>query len=161
MAVAFIALGSNLGDRRTYLTWAVDQIGQLPETRILRVSSFLETEPIGGPAQGRYLNGVATIETRLEPVVLFRHLQKIEVALGRPKAHPFWGPRIIDLDLLSYDGLVVDTPELTLPHPRMHERNFVLIPLAEIAPDWQHPTFRESVRELLGKWTDASRPAAE
>ncbi len=149
MATAFIGLGSNLGDRETYLTWALERLGSLPETRLIQASRWIETDPVGGPPQGGFLNGVAEIETGLQPRPLLDFLQQIEQALGRPPERIRWGPRVIDLDLLAYDDLRLQDPELTLPHPRMHARHFVLIPLAEIAPNWRHPELHKTAKELL------------
>jgi len=139
MAVVFIGLGSNLGDRAENLRLALEKIGKLPKTHVIQSSTFHETEPVGGPPQGKFLNGVARIETFLKPIDLLERLQLIEEELGRPRERVLWGPRVIDLDLLDYDGLELKLPGLELPHPRMHERPFVLIPLAEIAPEWRHP----------------------
>ncbi len=149
MANALVALGSNLGDRKAYLTWALEQLGTLADTKVARVSRFHETAPVGGPPQGMYLNAVAELHTQLEPQALLRHLQTIETSLGRPEDHVRWGPRVIDLDLLAYDALVLETPDLILPHPRMHERQFVLTPLAEVAPHWVHPKLGKSAASLL------------
>ncbi len=132
MATAYIALGSNLGDRERALRLALEKIGKLPKSRVVKISSFHETDPVGGPPQGKFLNAAAGLETELEPLNLLRRLRKIEQEMGRPAEHERWGPRAIDLDLLTYDDLVLETPELTLPHPRMKERDFVMIPLNEI-----------------------------
>jgi len=139
MAVAFIGLGSNLGDRAENLRLALEKIGKLPKTRVVKSSTFHETDPVGGPPQGKFLNGVARIETSLKPKDLLERLQLIEEELGRPRERVQWGPRVIDLDLLDYDGLTLNLPGLELPHPRLRKRPFVLIPLAEIAPEWRHP----------------------
>ena len=132
MAVAFIGLGSNLGDRAENLKRALQKIGKLPKTRVVKSSTFHETDPVGGPPQGKFLNAAAQLETGLEPLDLLRGLQKIEREMGRPAEHEHWGPRVIDLDLLTYGDRTLNTPELTLPHPRMQERPFVMIPLREI-----------------------------
>ncbi len=130
-----IGLGSNLGDRRSNLEAALAALDSRPEIRVVRVSAFLETEPVGGPpGQGAYLNAAAELETTLEPSALLCVLQKIEARFGRVRTVR-WGERTLDLDLLLYDDLVLDSPELTVPHPRMADRRFVLEPLAEIAPD--------------------------
>jgi 2-amino-4-hydroxy-6-hydroxymethyldihydropteridine diphosphokinase len=132
MATAYVTLGSNRGDRERALQLALSKLGELPGTRVIQSSTFHETDPVGGPPQGKFLNAAAHLETGLEPLELLRGLQKIEQEMGRPAEHERWGPRVIDLDLLTYDDLTLQTPELTLPHPRMRERDFVMIPLNEI-----------------------------
>ena len=146
---AYVALGSNLGDRRDHLERALQALRELPGVAVGRVSSFRETEPVGGPAgQDSYLNAVAELQTDLPPLDLFHLLLDVEQRLGRVRSRR-WGPRTIDLDLLLYADVVCTTPELTLPHPRLHERRFVLEPLAEIAPDWRDPLTGLKVRHLL------------
>jgi 2-amino-4-hydroxy-6-hydroxymethyldihydropteridine diphosphokinase len=153
--VAAIALGSNLdsrfGDREANLREAVRRIGELGEVRA--VSSFYDTEPVGFLEQPRFLNGALLVETELEPVALLRELLGVERAMGRERTVAK-GARVIDLDLLLYVaqggvGVVMTAEELTLPHPEMQERRFVLEPLAEIAPEWVHPVPGLTVRELL------------
>jgi pantoate--beta-alanine ligase len=149
MPQALLALGSNLGDRAATLDRAVELLRQVAGTVVLRVSRWHETEPVGGPAgQGAYLNGAALVETSLDPHTLLAELQRIETKLGRVRSE-HWGPRTVDLDLLLYDGLVLETAILTIPHPRMTERRFVLLPAAEIAPEMPHPLSGCSVRELF------------
>ncbi len=134
MVVCYIALGSNLGDRRYYIETALKKIRQLAETKVVKVSSLRETAPQGGPAgQGYYLNGVARIETGLFPYQLLRELQRIERELGRVRLETD-GPRTIDLDILGYGDVVMAEESLCIPHPRMFVRAFVLEPLDEIAP---------------------------
>jgi 2-amino-4-hydroxy-6-hydroxymethyldihydropteridine diphosphokinase len=146
---AMIGLGSNLGDRAAMLEGALAALSSTPGVRIERVSSVCETEPVGGPTgQGPYLNAAAAIETTLEPLVLLRVLQAIEARFGRGRTVR-WGERTLDLDLLLFDDRVIDSPELTVPHPRLAERRFVLEPLAEIAPDAVEPTTGRTVSGLL------------
>jgi 2-amino-4-hydroxy-6-hydroxymethyldihydropteridine diphosphokinase len=134
MAEVAIALGSNLGDRMGWLATALSRLAELLTT--LRMSSIYETDPVGDESQPRYLNAVVVGTTELGPVDLLQCLQRIEDDLGRERPYPN-APRTIDLDLLLYDELILATPELTLPHPRLHERFFVLVPLAELAPSWR------------------------
>lgn len=130
---AYLGLGSNLGDRAAYLRQAIDALGRLPGTRVVRLSSLYETRPWGLAEQPDYYNLVVEIETSLAAEELLRHALAIEAALGRVRTVRF-GPRTIDIDVLLYGDQTHDTPELTVPHPRMLQRAFVLVPLAEIAP---------------------------
>jgi 2-amino-4-hydroxy-6-hydroxymethyldihydropteridine diphosphokinase len=162
---AYIALGSNLGDRRAYLERAVEALGALPGVTVLRRSSLYETAPVGGPpGQGPYLNAVAEVRTDLPAEALLRALLDIESQLGRVRQERD-GPRTIDLDLLLYGDLVCAGDELTLPHPRLHERLFVLRPLAEIAPGVVHPVLRRTALDLLadlqGLWPFGPSPGRE
>ncbi len=146
---AYIALGGNLGDRREYLDRALEALRQHPGITVTRVSRFHETTPVGGPpGQPNYLNGAAELHTDLEPRALLQILLDIEARLGRVRREPN-GPRTVDLDLLLYGDRVIREADLIVPHPRMHERAFVLQPLAEIAPDAVHPGLGVTVRELL------------
>jgi 2-amino-4-hydroxy-6-hydroxymethyldihydropteridine diphosphokinase len=134
MATVYIGLGSNLGDRAEALRAAVERLARLHRTRVLAVSSFRETEPVGYLDQPRFVNAVAAVETELDPWTLLEELLALERALGRTREGPRFGPRTIDLDLLLYDELVLERPGLQIPHPRLHERAFVLEPLLELAP---------------------------
>jgi 3-oxoacyl-[acyl-carrier protein] reductase len=149
--VAYIALGSNLGDREGSLRGALDALSAEPGVEVLRTSALYETAPVGGPAgQGRYLNAVAEVRTGLEPEALLRLLLDVESRLGRVRDVKD-GPRTIDLDLLLYGDLVRDEPDPVVPHPRLHERAFVLRPLAEIAPGVIHPRLGVTAGELLAR----------
>ncbi len=146
---AYIGLGSNLGDRQANITAAAQALGQHPEILRLRISSLLETEPVGGPpGQEPFLNAAARLETTLDAENLLSELLRIEHDLGRVRRQR-WGPRTIDLDLLLFDHEVIEKPHLQVPHPRMHHRQFVLAPLAEVGPEAVHPIFQKSVRDLL------------
>jgi 2-amino-4-hydroxy-6-hydroxymethyldihydropteridine diphosphokinase len=133
MVIAYIGIGSNLGDRHKYITHAIRKLKMLPGVKVMRVSELIETEPCGGPVQGPYLNGVIEIDTDLTPYGLLVDLQKIEHELGRVRT-VVNGPRTIDLDILTFGEYCVDEIGLCVPHPRMLERDFVMKPLAAIAP---------------------------
>lgn len=149
MATALISLGSNLGDRAATLTSALAALEATPDVQVVRTSRFYETSPVGGPGfQEPFLNAVAQLETTLEPEALFDVLQRVENEHGRVREQ-HWGPRTLDLDLLTYDDLALHTARLTLPHPRMSYRKFVLDGLLEIAPHERHPLIGRSYVDLL------------
>jgi pantoate--beta-alanine ligase len=148
MAIVYLGLGSNLGDREANLKKALDHLRE-HGVQVLRVSRLVETEPEGGPSQPDFLNGAARVRTDLTPEELLDVLQAAETAAGRQKTGVRWGPREADLDILLYDDRIVRTPRLTVPHPLMLEREFVLAPLAEIAPDAVHPERERTVRQLF------------
>jgi 2-amino-4-hydroxy-6-hydroxymethyldihydropteridine diphosphokinase len=135
---AFVGLGSNLGERETMIRLALDDLSRLPATRLVRASSLYDTEPVGDVEQPNFLNAVAEVETDLTARQLLWNLQLIERRLGRTRTRR-WGPRTIDLDLLLYGRLIVDEPDLQVPHPELTRRSFVLVPLAELDPLLVHP----------------------
>jgi 2-amino-4-hydroxy-6-hydroxymethyldihydropteridine diphosphokinase len=144
--IVYLALGSNLGNRVENLKEAVAALS--PQMDVKAKSQVYETPPWGYEDQPRFLNQVLKVQTYLQPEPLLKHIKRLEVALGR-KASFRNGPRLIDIDLLFYDDVVLNTPLLTLPHPHMHERGFVLLPLMDIAPDLVHPVKGKSVREMV------------
>ncbi len=132
---AYIAVGSNLGPRHATIHAGLRDLARVPGVRVVRVSALIQTDPVGPPNQGPYLNGAAELSTDLPPTDLLHAMLAVERLHGRDRSSgERWGARTLDLDLLLYDDLVIDEPGLTLPHPRMHERAFVMIPLGEIAP---------------------------
>ena len=147
----YIAMGSNVGQRAQTLRKALDMMRQSGDITLRRVSSFIETKPVGGPEyQEDYLNAAVEIETTLPPKDLLASLHAIETALGRDRnKQQRWAPRTCDLDILLYGHEIINTPNLTIPHPRMCERMFVLQPLAEIAPTLQHPESFKTTSEML------------
>ncbi|HEX4131779.1 MAG TPA: 2-amino-4-hydroxy-6-hydroxymethyldihydropteridine diphosphokinase [Pirellulales bacterium] len=146
---ALIGLGSNLGDRAATLDRAAAALAAEPEIAVVSRSGWHETAPVGGPlGQGAFLNGTVVVETTLEPESLLDRLQQIETRLGRQRGER-WAARTLDLDLLLYDDRIVDSPRLTVPHPRMAFRRFVLAPAAEVAGTWRHPRLGWKIDELL------------
>jgi 2-amino-4-hydroxy-6-hydroxymethyldihydropteridine diphosphokinase len=135
----YIALGSNLDEPRVQVLRAVARLRELPLSRLVRLSPLYRSQPFGPVTQPDFVNAVAGMLTQLTPEALLERLQAIERSLGRPAVHPRWGPRIIDLDVLAHGQQVCATERLTLPHPGIVERNFVLYPLAAVAPDLELP----------------------
>jgi 2-amino-4-hydroxy-6-hydroxymethyldihydropteridine diphosphokinase len=129
---AWIGLGSNLHDPVKQLHQALRRVGKDKHTRVTRVSSFYRTPPWGDEQQDDFINAVAEVRTSLEPFALLQHLRKIEILMGRERGSRRWGPRVIDLDILMYGDIALRTAELVIPHARMHERAFVLVPLSEL-----------------------------
>ena len=146
---AFIGIGSNLGDLLANCRAAIDRLGYLPGTEFVRASPFIESDPQEGVEGGRFLNAAAEIATTLPPRQLLGHLQKIEVGLGRAADHLPRAARPMDLDLLLYGDTVICEADLTIPHPRLAKRRFVLVPLAALDPALRHPLLQVTVAELL------------
>jgi 2-amino-4-hydroxy-6-hydroxymethyldihydropteridine diphosphokinase len=148
---AYIALGANIGERAINIQKAVDAIDHTSRVTVGSVSRFIENPAVGGPeGSPDFLNAVTEVHTSLEPGALLLRLLDIERSLGRERREK-WGPRIIDLDLILYGDQIIDTPELKIPHPLMHQRRFVLEPLVEIAPGVRHPILNKTARQLLAE----------
>ena len=152
-----IGIGSNLGDRRANTGEAIEKVSKLPGTRIVRASSLYESEPLGN-AKTWFVNSVIELETDLAPEALLKKLKAIEEAMGRKRVKgKRWGSRIIDLDILLFDQDVIDKRTLKIPHPEMHKRRFVLLPLAELAPQVIHPQLGQTVSTMLATVKDDKR----
>ena len=147
---AFVGLGSNLGERESMIRLALDDVARLPTTLLVRASSLYDTEPVGEVDQPNFLNAVAQLDTELTARQLLWNLQLIEKRLGRVRAQR-WGPRTIDLDLLLYGSLVVEEPDLKVPHPELIHRSFVLVPLVELDPMLVHPVTGETLVSHLSR----------
>ncbi|NTV48857.1 MAG: 2-amino-4-hydroxy-6-hydroxymethyldihydropteridine diphosphokinase [Geobacteraceae bacterium] len=146
---AYIALGSNLGDRELNLLRAVAEIGKLPDSKVTALSSFYETSPVGNVDQDTFYNAVLRLLTKLDARTLLTHLLRIEDIVFKRARTIHQGPRRMDLDLLLYGDRTIDEKDLIVPHPRLAERRFVLQPLCEIAPDMVHPSSGKTIHELL------------
>jgi 2-amino-4-hydroxy-6-hydroxymethyldihydropteridine diphosphokinase len=154
---AYIGIGSNLGDRKANALEAVKRVSELPGTKLVRASSLYESEPLGN-ARTWFVNSAIEIETEFQPEDLLKRLKAIEKAMGRKRVKgKRWGSRVIDLDILLCDQEVVEKRSLKVPHPEMHKRRFVLLPLAELAPHVVHPQLGQSVSALLAGVKDAKR----
>lgn len=148
MATVYLSFGSNMGDREQQINDALSWLNTLPETKVTKISSLYETAPVGGVKQDDFLNGIVALDTNLSPLELLDSLQEIELKLNRVrKIH--WGPRTIDLDIVLFGDLVVESERLKVPHPLMHERSFVLIPLNEIAPQAIHPVLNKKISDIV------------
>ena len=150
----YLSLGSNIGNREKNLRTAIAALADA-KVRVIRVSSFYETEPVDLREQPWFLNCVVEAETHFDAVMLFRALRELETKMGSKKLVPK-GPRLIDVDILLYGDETIETRELQVPHPRMLLRKFVLVPLAEIAPSLQHPSWKGTAEEMLANLRDAS-----
>lgn len=153
MYTAYIGFGSNIGDRLSFIEQSLHNLSQTIGIIITRISSIYETEPVGNIDQDKFLNGVVKIETHHSPQTLLNILKTIEFNIGRQHRR-HWGPREIDLDLLIYSDLCIQTPELIIPHPEMHLRRFVLVPLSEIDPNFVHPVIKNTIQFLLNHLDD-------
>lgn len=151
----YLGIGSNIGDRHAHLQEAVNLLDLLPETKVTGMSGIYMTEPVGVTEQDRFYNGVVQIETALSPEELRSHCKTIERNLGRPEEYIRWSPRVIDLDILLYDNLIIRNRILSIPHEELTKRMFVLIPLLDLA-DPMHPTLRCPVSSLLKSCPDRS-----
>jgi 2-amino-4-hydroxy-6-hydroxymethyldihydropteridine diphosphokinase len=154
--VAYIGIGSNLGDRAGHCRRAVDEIRRFSDTLVVRLSSLYDTEPVEYPEQESFVNGVVAVRTGLPPLELLSACQKLEQRLGRKRTLRY-GPRTIDLDILLYGQRTMETAELILPHPKLHLRRFVLVPLIEIAPEVVHPVLHQTGAEFLNELKDNYR----
>ena len=153
MATAWIGIGANVGDRRASIRAGLDGLAALEKTSVARVSSLYDTAPWGEVNQERFLNAVVELKTELAPGILLRKLAGIEKACGRVR-HERWGPRTLDLDILLYDDRIIETEELVVPHPRLAQRAFVLVPLVELEPTLEVPGLGVTVEALLEKLED-------
>ena len=146
--IAYVALGSNIGDKKSYLDEAVEKLKNHPLCQVIKVADYIQTEPYGGVEQDVFLNSALELRTLLYPEELLRLLNQIEAEAGRERTI-HWGPRTLDLDILFYDDCIIDTPSLTIPHIDLQNRDFVLIPMAQIAPYFRHPVRNCTMAQLL------------
>ena len=149
MKTVYIGIGSNLGDPGKNCLEAINRIGMIPECSILGVSNLYRTEPVGVEFQGWFINGIVALSTSLSSRDLLERLLAIETHMGRVRRGGRWEPRVIDIDILLYGRDIINEEKLFIPHPFMHERRFVLIPMLDLAPDLEHPLLGKSMTELL------------
>jgi 2-amino-4-hydroxy-6-hydroxymethyldihydropteridine diphosphokinase len=153
--IAFIGIGSNKGDRKKACADALAALERWADCSAIQISSLYESEPWGYTEQGRFINCAVKLETGADALTLFAFLRETEQALGKDKEF-HWGPRTIDLDLLFFNQEIIDTPELKVPHPLLHQRRFVLEPLSELDPSWLHPVLNQPVAKLLQQLGDTN-----
>jgi 2-amino-4-hydroxy-6-hydroxymethyldihydropteridine diphosphokinase len=158
---AFISIGSNLGDKRENCRLALTALTAAEGIRIRRSSALYRTAPVDFRDQDWFVNGVIEIETGLAPLDLLERLQTVQRQAGRPAGGRRFGPRVLDLDILLYDGLILKDPRLILPHPAMHRRRFVLVPLCDIDPDALHPVLGRTAREMLAQLEEEGQEVVE
>jgi 2-amino-4-hydroxy-6-hydroxymethyldihydropteridine diphosphokinase len=159
--LAYISVGSNLGDKLENCRWGIARLSATAEVRITGRSRFYQTEPVDYLAQDWFINAAVRIETTLSPFALLDRLQALQLEAGRTAGGRRFGPRVLDLDLLLYDQLVVEDPRLSLPHPRMHRRRFVLRPLCDIDPLLVHPLIGKNMHHLLSELDERGQQVIE
>ncbi|HBQ37410.1 MAG: 2-amino-4-hydroxy-6-hydroxymethyldihydropteridine diphosphokinase [Omnitrophica WOR_2 bacterium RIFCSPLOWO2_02_FULL_63_16] len=157
MARVFLGIGTNEGDRLENISRATQILAASGAARLIQMATIAETPPLG-PPQRDYLNTVVEVETTLPPQELLECVKRLEQQLGRAPSSQRWGPRIIDVDILLYEDRIVEEERLTIPHPQLHQRRFVLEPLAQLAPDLVHPVLKRTVQELLEELTSTKHP---
>ncbi len=159
--IAYISFGSNLGSRFENCTRGLNELARSGKVDLLQESKRYETEPVDFTDQNWFVNGAVKIATALEPLELLKLLKEVETKLGRKKSALRFGPRILDMDIILYDEVVMRSPTLTIPHPRMHKRRFVLRPICDIAPDRVHPVLKQKMRVLLDKLDDSNQKVVQ
>ena len=158
--IVYVALGSNRGDREKAFIGALEAFAADPDLRLLCASRVFETPAVGPAGQGAYLNAVVELRVALEPVDLLERLHRIECVMGRDRSQETvrWGPRSLDLDILFFADRRIESSDLVIPHPRSHERDFVMIPMAEIAPEFPHPVLDQTMAGIARSMTESLRP---
>ncbi|ETR69954.1 MAG: 2-amino-4-hydroxy-6-hydroxymethyldihydropteridine diphosphokinase [Candidatus Magnetoglobus multicellularis str. Araruama] len=154
---AYMAVGTNMGDRKANCLNGIKAFVQATEADLIAQSQLYQTEPLYVEDQQWFINAVFVIQTKRPPLELFHIAKRIETEFGRDLSEQRYGPRVLDLDILLVDDMVVQTPQLIVPHPRLHERRFVLQPLSEIAPSLHHPVLNKSIQELLSNLDDGNK----